>query len=106
MNKSELAKTLSFRRSLTVLPITNSASFDAMSLMETFFLSHGLRMPDALIAARHGSITGPHTLHTQLRSFPDDSRLDRHQALLKECMSLPAADLWHFARQRCCSIRR
>lgn len=40
-----------FLTSLHVLPLTPESSREALSLMEQFFLSHGLLLADAMIAA-------------------------------------------------------
>ena len=50
-NKAELAQTQQFLQPITVLPVSATASQTAYQLMESFFLSHGLLIPDALIAA-------------------------------------------------------
>ena len=52
-NKAELAalKKMLERRSAAVLPITEAITQQAISLMESLSLSHGLQMGDALIAA-------------------------------------------------------
>ncbi|RKU19658.1 VapC toxin family PIN domain ribonuclease [Candidatus Poribacteria bacterium] len=50
-NKTELSQTQKFLQSCTILPITVAASEVAYQLIETFALSHGLLMGDALIAA-------------------------------------------------------
>ena len=50
-NKTELTQLQQFLQKCIVLPITATASHVACQLMESFFLSHGLLMPDALIAA-------------------------------------------------------
>ncbi len=50
-NKTELTQIQQFLQKCTVLPVTATASQIAYQLMESFFLSHGLLMPDALIAA-------------------------------------------------------
>ena len=50
-NKIELTQVQQFLQKCTVLPVTTTASQVAYQLMESFFLSHGLLMPDALIAA-------------------------------------------------------
>jgi predicted nucleic acid-binding protein len=39
------------KRSATVIPVTETVTQRAIELMETFTLSHGLQMGDALIAA-------------------------------------------------------
>ncbi|MGD9894103.1 MAG: PIN domain-containing protein [Dehalococcoidia bacterium] len=36
---------------MTVVPMTGQASESALQLMDAHFLRHGLRLPDALIAA-------------------------------------------------------
>ena len=52
-NKAELAalKKMLERRSAAVLPITEAITQQAISLMESLALSHGLQMGDALISA-------------------------------------------------------
>jgi len=50
-NKAELAQVQQFLQRVTVLPVSATASQTAYQLMESFFLSHGLLIPDALIAA-------------------------------------------------------
>lgn len=50
-NKVELTQTQKFLQDCTVLPITANASQIAYQLVESFYLSHGLIMADALIAA-------------------------------------------------------
>ncbi len=62
-NKAELAQLQQFLRHVTILPVTSTASHNARQLMESFFLSHGLLIPDALIAAT--AIEAQFTLHTK-----------------------------------------
>jgi predicted nucleic acid-binding protein len=50
-NKSELRKVQRFLRGTSVLHLDVAISDRAYRLMESFFLSHGLLIPDALIAA-------------------------------------------------------
>ena len=52
-NKAELAavKKMLERRQATLLPITAAVTQQAIKLMESLTLSHGLQMGDALIAA-------------------------------------------------------
>ena len=50
-NKVELSQTQKFLQSCTILPITVTVSEVAYQLIETFALSHGLLLGDALIAA-------------------------------------------------------
>jgi predicted nucleic acid-binding protein len=50
-NAAELAQLQRFLGAVTVLPFSPQASRAACSLMEAFSLSHGLQIPDALIAA-------------------------------------------------------
>lgn len=50
-NKTELAQVQQFLQRVTIVPISTAASQVAYQLMESFFLSHGLLIPDALIAA-------------------------------------------------------
>ncbi|MDX2039760.1 MAG: type II toxin-antitoxin system VapC family toxin [Acidobacteriota bacterium] len=50
-NSTELSQTQQFLRRVSVVPINATSSQAARDLMERFFLSHGLVIPDALIAA-------------------------------------------------------
>ena len=50
-DKTEMAELQRFFRRCTFLPITATVSQIAFQLMESFYLSHGLVLPDALIAA-------------------------------------------------------
>jgi predicted nucleic acid-binding protein len=50
-DKAELKQLQQFLQSVVVLPVNEAASQQAYQLMETFSLSHGLLIPDALIAA-------------------------------------------------------
>jgi predicted nucleic acid-binding protein len=50
-NAKELAAVQRFLHGIQVLPISPAASREAYYLMELFFLSHGLIISDALIAA-------------------------------------------------------
>ncbi len=50
-SESELRVVTNLFHALTVLPITPTLSQRALQLMQTYWLSHGLTMPDALIAA-------------------------------------------------------
>ena len=52
-NKAELlaVKKMLERRSVRLLPVTEAITLRATELMESFSLSHGLQMGDALIAA-------------------------------------------------------
>lgn len=50
-NSSELNQIQQFLRQVSVIPINVPTSQTAKELMEQFFLSHGLVIPDALIAA-------------------------------------------------------
>jgi predicted nucleic acid-binding protein len=50
-NQEELRQLQAFLQDFTLLPITPSIAEVACQWLETFALSHGLRMPDALIAA-------------------------------------------------------
>ena len=50
-NAAALAKVQAFLKGVTVLPISPLASQNAYQLMESFSLSHGLAIADALIAA-------------------------------------------------------
>ena len=67
-NKTELTQTQQFLQSVLVLPIVANTSRTAYELMESFFLSHGLLIADALIAATAVEIN--RTLYTKnLRHF-------------------------------------
>lgn len=52
-NRAELAavKKMLEKRNATILPLTEGITQQAISLMETLTLSHGLQLVDALIAA-------------------------------------------------------
>ena len=52
-NKAELAavKKMLERRAAVLLPVSEAITLLAVELMESLTLSHGLQMPDALIAA-------------------------------------------------------
>jgi hypothetical protein len=50
-NALELARLQQFAAQLTFMPVTAAASQKGYDLMQSFFLSHGLLIPDALIAA-------------------------------------------------------
>ncbi len=49
-NKAELEQVRQFLQPVNVLPVSRAACEAARQLMESFFLSHGLQIPDALIA--------------------------------------------------------
>ena len=50
-DKVELTQTQGFLQDCTVLPVTANASQIAYRLVESFYLSHGISLPDALVAA-------------------------------------------------------
>jgi len=50
-NKIELSQTRRFLEPVRILPVDPNISDTAYSLIQTFPLSHGLMIPDALIAA-------------------------------------------------------
>jgi predicted nucleic acid-binding protein len=50
-NKTEMRELQRFFQRCTFLPVTATVSQVAFQLMESFYLSHGLILPDALIAA-------------------------------------------------------
>ncbi|MBP6820503.1 MAG: type II toxin-antitoxin system VapC family toxin [Acidobacteria bacterium] len=50
-NSSELSQIQQFLRQVSVIPINAPTSQTARDLMERYFLSHGLVIPDALIGA-------------------------------------------------------
>ena len=50
-HKTELTNVQNFLGKLVLLPVDGSISQTAYTLMESYFLSHGLVIPDALIAA-------------------------------------------------------
>ena len=50
-NAGELVQVQKFLQQVTVLPVTLLSSQTALQLMETYFLSHSLLIPDSLIAA-------------------------------------------------------
>ena len=58
-NAAELARVQRFLRGVGIVPVTSAISRRAYGLMTSFFLSHGLLIPDALIAAtavEHGLV--------------------------------------------------
>lgn len=69
-NKTELSQTQKFLQSCTILPITVTASEVGYQLIETFALSHGLLLGDALIAAtvleRGATLYTKNTRHFQM----------------------------------------
>ena len=50
-NRLELTSVQQSLQRMTVVPVSITSSQTAQALMESFFLSHGLVIPDALIAA-------------------------------------------------------
>ena len=50
-DKAEMRELQKFFRKITFLPVTATSSEVAYQLMESFYHSHGLHLPDALIAA-------------------------------------------------------
>lgn len=50
-NKAEMRELQEFLEKITFLPVTATSSQVAYQLMESFYHSHGLHLPDALIAA-------------------------------------------------------
>lgn len=50
-NKLEMTELQKFFQKCTFLPVTATISLIAFQLMQSFYLSHGLTLPDALIAA-------------------------------------------------------
>lgn len=62
-NKGELTKVQQFLQRAIVLPVSVTASQTAYQLMESYSLSHGLLIPDALIAAT--ALEQGLTLHTR-----------------------------------------
>jgi predicted nucleic acid-binding protein len=69
-NSAELAQVKRFIQQAVVLPISPIISDTAYGLMESFFLSHGLLIPDAIIAAtalEHGlTLYTKNTRHFQM----------------------------------------
>jgi predicted nucleic acid-binding protein len=50
-NAQELTQVQQFLAPVAILPVTEAVSNRARQFMESYFLSHGLTIPDALIAA-------------------------------------------------------
>ena len=50
-NAKELSQVQQFLQRVAILPVSANISQSAYQLMEVFFLSHGLLIPDSLIAA-------------------------------------------------------
>jgi predicted nucleic acid-binding protein len=48
---NEMARLREFLERTTLVPVSSAVSMTAYRLMQAFYLSHGLRIPDALIAA-------------------------------------------------------
>jgi predicted nucleic acid-binding protein len=67
-DRTALTRVRQLVRQIAIVPITSSVSRTAHQLMDTYFLSHSLLIPDALIAAtalEHGLV-----LHTRnVRDF-------------------------------------
>ena len=77
-DKVELTQTQKFLQDCTVLPVTTISSQMAYQLIESFYLSHGLIMADALIAAT--AIEHDLTLYTRnTRHFRMISQLEISQ---------------------------
>ena len=69
-NSTELSETMRFLESVRIIPVDTNVSNAAYKLIETFTLSHGLAIPDALIAAtaiRNGlTLLTKNTRHFQM----------------------------------------
>ena len=63
-NRGELLVVKRFLQTVTVVPVTAAGSRRAIRLMESFSLSHGLEVPDALIAAT--ALTRRRRLYTKI----------------------------------------
>ena len=50
-DKKELNKIDKFLKQFEIIPIDTAVSLEAVALMKIYYLSHGLLIPDALIAA-------------------------------------------------------
>ena len=72
-NSTELSETKRFLEPVRIIPVDTDVSNEAYKLIETFTLSHGLAIPDALIAAtaiRNGlTLLTKNTRHFQM--IPD-----------------------------------
>ena len=72
-NSTELSETKRFLEPVRIIPVDTEVSNLAYELIETFTLSHGLAIPDALIAAtaiRNGlTLLTKNTRHFQM--IPD-----------------------------------
>src|SRR4029434_2555975 len=71
-----------FLRVVRGLPISGTVSQVAYHLMQRFYLSHGLLIPDALIAATALDYGGS-ALYQKRAPLPDDPRSDGGASLLK-----------------------
>ncbi len=69
-NKDEMKELQKFLQKCILLPITPTASQSALQLIESYYLSHGLLMGDALIAAtvmeRGATLYTKNTRHFQM----------------------------------------
>ena len=70
-NKLEVSQTKRFLEPLRILPVDPNISDTAYSLIQTFTRSHGLMIPDALIAAT--ALENGLTLMTRNTSLSGDS---------------------------------
>lgn len=50
-NANELVQVQTFFERVTIVPLTATVSWNALRLVQSYSLSHGLTIPDALIAA-------------------------------------------------------
>jgi predicted nucleic acid-binding protein len=62
-NAGELGQLQQFLQFANIIPISSPASLAAYQMMKSYFLSHGLIIPDALIAAT--ALEQPMTLFTR-----------------------------------------
>ena len=80
-NKTEMQALQKFLEKWTLLPVTATASHAAYQLMESFYLSHGLILPDAFIAAT--AIETDLTLYTRnVRHFSMIPQLTNSSTIL------------------------
>jgi predicted nucleic acid-binding protein len=103
-DRAELNQVQQFLWRVTVLPVNQRVSQTACQLMESFYLSHGLLIPDALIAAT--AMEDGVVLYTRnVRHFSDDSSIDSHSAVLDghSCGAVDAIFLRILARRKSCN---
>ena len=86
-NSTELSETKRFLESVRIIPVDTNVSNAAYKLIETFTLSHGLAIPDALIAAT-ATRNGLTLSDQEHAALSNDSWPAGDSPLLKLCLLL------------------